>query len=43
MKDKIKLLDEKVTEAMLGGGANRITAQHKKGKLTARTIIIIIG
>ena len=36
MKNKIKLLDEKVTEAMLGGGENRIAAQHKKGKLTAR-------
>ena len=36
MKDKIKLLEDKITEAALGGGQKRIDAQHKKGKLTAR-------
>ena len=36
MESKIKLLDEKIQEAQLGGGAKRIESQHKKGKLTAR-------
>ena len=36
MKSKLKLLDEKIAEAHLGGGKKRIEAQHKKGKLTAR-------
>ncbi len=30
------LLEQKKAEALLGGGENRIAAQHKKGKLTAR-------
>src|SRR3954463_10201291 len=36
MNDKIKLLEDKKAEALLGGGQKRIDAQHKKGKLTAR-------
>ncbi len=36
MKNKIKQLEDKKAEALLGGGAKRIEAQHKKGKLTAR-------
>ncbi|MEO0311456.1 MAG: hypothetical protein RIQ89_1113 [Bacteroidota bacterium] len=36
MQDKISLLQSKIQEALLGGGAARIAAQHKKGKLTAR-------
>ncbi|MCX6274442.1 MAG: acyl-CoA carboxylase subunit beta [Bacteroidetes bacterium] len=36
MKSKLKLLDDKIAEAHLGGGKKRIEAQHKKGKLTAR-------
>ena len=36
MKNKIDLLNSKVAEANKGGGENRIEAQHKKGKLTAR-------
>jgi propionyl-CoA carboxylase beta chain len=36
MEDKIKQLEQKKAEALLGGGAKRIEAQHKKGKLTAR-------
>ena len=36
MSEKIKVLEEKIAEAILGGGQNRIDAQHKKGKLTAR-------
>lgn len=36
MKDKKKILDDKIAEAMKGGGDKRIEAQHKKGKLTAR-------
>jgi propionyl-CoA carboxylase beta chain len=34
--DKIALLKEKKQQALLGGGAKRIEAQHKKGKLSAR-------
>jgi propionyl-CoA carboxylase beta chain len=33
---KTELLNSKIAEAQLGGGAKRIEAQHKKGKLTAR-------
>lgn len=36
MTDKIKLLEDKITAAKLGGGEVRIASQHKKGKLTAR-------
>lgn len=36
MNDKIKVLEQKKAEALLGGGQKRIDAQHKKGKLTAR-------
>ena len=34
--DKISLLQDKIDQAMLGGGEKRIEGQHKKGKLTAR-------
>lgn len=36
MQDKIRRLKEKQELALLGGGKERIEAQHKKGKLTAR-------
>jgi propionyl-CoA carboxylase beta chain len=36
MQDKFEVLDKKIIESKLGGGQNRIEAQHKKGKLTAR-------
>lgn len=36
MEDKLNLLREKNREAELGGGENRIEAQHQRGKLTAR-------
>ncbi|MBL7922728.1 MAG: acyl-CoA carboxylase subunit beta [Bacteroidia bacterium] len=36
MDKKIEVLQQKITEAAKGGGENRIAAQHKKGKLTAR-------
>jgi propionyl-CoA carboxylase beta chain len=36
MKNKIEILQKKVTQAYAGGGEARIEAQHKKGKLTAR-------
>jgi len=42
MKDIIKLLEEKRRKAQEGGGKNRIDAQHKKGKLTARERIDIL-
>ena len=36
MKDKLKILEDKKAEALIGGGKKRIDAQHDKGKLTAR-------
>ena len=36
MNQKLKILDDKIAKAHLGGGKKRIEAQHKKGKLTAR-------
>src|SRR5690349_23700955 len=36
MRDKLDLLQQKRAESELGGGADRIKAQHDKGKLTAR-------
>jgi len=36
MQDKLKELEYKKQQALLGGGLKRIEAQHKKGKLTAR-------
>jgi len=36
MDSKIQQLQDKITEAKLGGGQKRIDSQHKKGKLTAR-------
>ena len=39
MKQKI---EEKRSEALLGGGIKRIETQHKKGKLTARERIHLL-
>ncbi len=36
MNNKFAQLEEKIAEAKLGGGKDRIEAQHKKKKLTAR-------
>ena len=36
MEDKIKILNEKMALAKLGGGEKRIAAHHAKKKLTAR-------
>ncbi|HET7897770.1 MAG TPA: carboxyl transferase domain-containing protein, partial [Flavisolibacter sp.] len=36
MKSKVEILREKIERGKLGGGVERIDAQHKKGKLTAR-------
>src|SRR3989440_2887858 len=36
MREKLELLQQKRAESALGGGADRIAAQHEKGKLTAR-------
>lgn len=36
MEDKLKKLNEIKQSALFGGGADKIDAQHKKGKLTAR-------
>ena len=40
--DKIQELVERRAEARLGGGADRIEAQHKKGKLTARERLALL-
>lgn len=40
--DKRQILQDKQQEALAGGGARRIEAQHKKGKLTARERIQIL-
>lgn len=42
MKDKIEKLKDRNKLAELGGGEERIKAQHKKGKLTARERIEIL-
>ncbi|NCS88591.1 MAG: methylmalonyl-CoA carboxyltransferase [Ignavibacteria bacterium CG_4_9_14_3_um_filter_36_18] len=42
MQDKIKLLSKKKENALLGGGEDRIAAQHQKGKLTARERIELL-
>jgi propionyl-CoA carboxylase beta chain len=42
MDKKIKELREKRKQASLGGGKERITVQHKKGKLTARERIDLL-
>jgi len=39
---KKELLDQKNTEAELGGGEQRIKAQHAKGKLTARERVSVL-
>ena len=36
MKEKLELLERRSAEAEQGGGADRLAAQHKKGKLSAR-------
>lgn len=42
MNAKLNVLQEKQQQAKLGGGAPRIEAQHKKGKLTARERIELL-
>ncbi|MDX1377925.1 MAG: carboxyl transferase domain-containing protein, partial [Anaerolineales bacterium] len=39
---KIQILNEKRSESRLGGGPERIEAQHKKGRLTARERIDLL-
>src|SRR5215218_9275778 len=36
MREKLELLDRRRAESELGGGAERVKAQHDKGKLSAR-------
>src|SRR5258707_7604418 len=36
MREKLELLQQKRAESEQGGGADRIAAQHQKGKMTAR-------
>lgn len=42
MKSKIEILREKIEAGKLGGGKNRISKQHEKGKLTARERITLL-
>lgn len=41
-KDKFELLEQKIAQALTGGGEKRIDDQHKKGKLTARERIQLL-
>lgn len=41
-QDKFDRLEAKNKEALLGGGQDRIDAQHKKGKLTARERVALL-
>src|SRR3989454_7137991 len=36
MREKLELLQKRRAEAEVGGGADRVKAQHEKGKMTAR-------
>src|SRR5204862_2587149 len=36
MRDKLEQLERRIAESELGGGAERLNAQHAKGKLSAR-------
>ena len=42
MENKLSLLNQKIEEAKLGGGLERIKKQHSKGKLTARERIHLL-
>ena len=42
MNDKLKDLSTKIKASRKGGGEERIEAQHKKGKLTARERIEVL-
>jgi propionyl-CoA carboxylase beta chain len=42
MRDKLALLEQRRAESELGGGAVRIEAQHRKGKLSARERIDLL-
>ena len=42
MEDIIKELEKRREQAKLGGGQDRINAQHSKGKLTARERIDLL-
>jgi acetyl-CoA carboxylase carboxyltransferase component len=42
MDDKLKILAEKRTQALAGGGEDRMRKQHEKGKLTARERIHLL-
>ncbi|KMO15065.1 acyl-CoA carboxylase subunit beta [Methylobacterium platani] len=42
MKDILDRLDQRRTQARLGGGESRVAAQHKRGKLTARERIELL-
>ena len=41
-ENQIATLERKNAEALLGGGQDRIEAQHKKGKLTTRERIHLL-
>lgn len=41
-EEKYQLLEKKNEEALLGGGAERLASQHKKGKLSARERVLLL-
>src|ERR671939_1834955 len=42
MKEMLDKLEQRRAQARLGGGENRVVAQHKRGKLTARERIELL-
>jgi len=42
MNEKIGILQDKIAQAKLGGGIDRIEKEHQKGKLTARERIMLL-
>ncbi len=42
LREKLKLLEQKRQEALLGGGAARLEEQHAKGKLSARERLALL-
>lgn len=40
MESKIKIVQDKIAEAHLGGGKNRIAKQHSNKKLTDRKSVV---
>src|SRR5690348_15764509 len=42
MREKLDLLERRIAESELGGGAERLHSQHAKGKLSARELLDLL-